>query len=111
MQVETLDSCKRHIEGTYKELSKKSKNLCKKTYILLEQICEINDLCLNGYKLKKIKDKLWEIKKDNIRICYFLKTRDTIYLLYLFVKKTKKMPIQIIDFCLEKIKEIQTYEI
>ena len=106
MNINIPKQCERIIKVAYKKFNKKMKNLFEVTYLLIQNVEGIEELKNHGYELKHLQDKLWEIKKESIRICYYLKKGNYIYLLYLFEKKTNKTPKKVIDYCLAKIKEI-----
>lgn len=52
---------------------------------------------------------LWEIRikgKDNIRIMYIVRTKDSILVLHGFIKKTQKTPLKELRIALERYKRL-----
>jgi phage-related protein len=77
---------------------------------LLELIQQIGPLTLREPQVKKLEDKLWEMRfsgRDGIsRVIYVTLTQKRIGLLHAFIKKTQKTPRQAIECALTRLKEI-----
>jgi phage-related protein len=92
------------------ELNQLPADMQAKLTRLLELIQQLGPLKLREPHVKKLEDKLWEMRfsgSDGIsRVIYVTLTQKRIGLLHAFIKKTQKTPRQSIECALTRLKEI-----
>lgn len=99
------------------EIKKIKKDFTKKETICLARLLEIlkntddiNKIKDENYECKHVESDLWEIKKGKLRVCYFIKIKGLIYIVYIYRKETQKMPLVVKETSLKRIKEIKDGE-